>query len=106
MLRRRYRLFSALSRSVRSKKITILEQEKRLFAEWQGSRAGFIRDCVKSENDYKNSSFKIAFILKEVNDPGGGGDLREIYLDKRGRYKIPKEYWISGSLVIVKRIRC
>ena len=71
----------------------ILAQEERLLTEWQGSRAGFIRDCVKSENDYKNSSFKIAFIFKEVNDPGGDGwDLREICLDKQGRYKIPKKY--------------
>ena len=71
----------------------ILAQEERLLTEWQRSRAGFIRDGVISENDYKNSSFKIAFILKEVNAPGSGcWDLREICLDKQGRYKIPKEY--------------
>ncbi len=100
------RIFSALSRNVKSKKITILAQEERLLTEWQGSRAGFVRDGVVSENDYKNSYPKIAFILKEVNAPDvGGRDLREICLDKQGDIKYQKSIWIFSLSVIVKKIR-
>ena len=64
--------------------MTIFEKEEQLFGCWQGSREGFVRDGVVSETDYSNSNPKIAFILKEVNDPRGGGwDLREFFSEGR-----------------------
>lgn len=61
-----------------SEAMTICEEEERLFEEWRRRRKPFVSDGVVSENDYQTSSPKIAFILKEVNDPNGGGwDLRK-----------------------------
>jgi len=58
--------------------MNIYEAEEQLFQEWQENREGFVRDGVVSEEDYLASTPKIAFILKEVNDLGGGGwDLRK-----------------------------
>jgi len=60
------------------KKMSIYEEEEQLFQQWERNREGFVRDGVVSEEDYIASTPKIAFILKEVNDPGGGGwDLRK-----------------------------
>jgi hypothetical protein len=65
--------------------MSIYEAEEQLFREWQASREGFVRDGVVSEKDYLASNPKIAFILKEVNDPSGGGwDLRE-FVSEGGR---------------------
>jgi hypothetical protein len=51
--------------------------EELLFDEWEMHRNGFVRDGVVCESSYNQSSLKIAIILKEVNDLGGGGwDLR------------------------------
>ena len=59
-------------------KMSILDAEKKLFEEWSRCRRPFVSDGVVSETDYQKSSPKIAFILKEVNDKGGGDwDLRE-----------------------------
>jgi hypothetical protein len=58
--------------------MNISSLEEQLFSQWQGSRKGFVKDGVVSEKDYLESTPKIAFILKEVNDPDGGGwDLRK-----------------------------
>lgn len=65
--------------------MSIYEAEEQLFQQWQENREGFVRDGVISEEDYIVSTPKIAFILKEVNDPGGGGwDLRK-FVFKGGR---------------------
>ncbi len=65
--------------------MSIYQAEEQLFEQWQGSREGFVRDVVVSETDYLSSRPKIAFILKEVNDPDGGGwDLRE-FISEGGR---------------------
>lgn len=65
--------------------MNISDLEEQLFSQWQGSREGFVRDGVVSEKDYLESNPKIAFILKEVNDPDGGGwDLRE-FIAEGGR---------------------
>lgn len=65
--------------------MSIYEAEEQLFQEWQENREGFVRDGVVSEEDYMASTPKIAFILKEVNDPGGGGwDLRK-FVSEGGR---------------------
>ena len=58
--------------------MNITEKEEQLFSRWEKSRIGFVRDGIVSEEDYKNSHPKVAFILKDVNDEDGGGwDLRE-----------------------------
>ena len=70
---------------MRKKELCIYEAEEQLFQKWQENREGFVRDGVVSEEDYIVSKPKIAFILKEVNDPGGGGwDLRN-FVSEGGR---------------------
>ena len=58
--------------------MTIVAKEDSMFQSWRTDRPGFVKDGVVSEQDYLASSPSIVFILKEVNDPGGGGwDLRK-----------------------------
>lgn len=65
--------------------MSIYEAEQELFSQWKGSRERFVPDDVVSETNYLESTPKIVFILKEVNDQGGGGwDLRE-FLSEGGR---------------------
>ncbi len=60
----------------------IREKENELFEKWSASRKGFVADGVVDEESYLNSSPKIMFVLKEVNDPDGGNwDLREFLRD-------------------------
>lgn len=62
--------------------MSITASEKNLFEEWKGNRVGFVSDGLVSELDYLNSKTKICIVLKEVNDPDGGGwDLREFIAD-------------------------
>lgn len=61
---------------------SIRKKEEDVFCRWKKHekfvRDGFVRDGVVCEEEYEKSNPKIAFILKEVNDEGGGGwDLRE-----------------------------
>ena len=56
----------------------IRDKEFELFSQWANGREDFVPDGVVSEQDYIASQLKLCFILKEVNDKGGGGwDLRE-----------------------------
>jgi len=65
--------------------MSIYEEEEQLFQQWERNREGFVRDGIVSEEDYIASNPKIAFILKEVNDPGGGEwDLRK-FISEGGR---------------------
>ncbi|MGN5011566.1 hypothetical protein ACTG24_10875 [Aeromonas veronii] len=58
--------------------MNITKQEFELFEQWKHSRSGFVFDGVVSECDYIKSNIKLCFVLKEVNDEGGGDwDLRE-----------------------------
>ena len=58
--------------------MSIHEYETKLFNSWIGKREGFVLDGVVSEEHYINSPLKLCFVLKEVNDEGGGGwDLRQ-----------------------------
>lgn len=67
--------------------MTISEQESVLFNDWKGKREGFVFDGVVSELDYLKSEIKLCFVLKEVNDLGGGGwDLRE-FIDGGARWQ-------------------
>ena len=69
--------------------MSIWEKEERLFREWKSRHhelgKHFFSDGAVSEADYQSSSPKIAFILKEVNNPNGGDDdLRQFLLQKGG----------------------
>ena len=58
--------------------MSISESEELLFSEWRQKRPELVADGVVDENAYNASSPKLLFVLKEVNDPGGGRwDLRE-----------------------------
>ena len=58
--------------------MTISTHESLLFEKWKSNREDFVLDGVVSELDYQKSKDKLCFVLKEVNDLGGGGwDLRE-----------------------------
>lgn len=58
--------------------MSIHELEDKLFDEWSRNRDDFVSDGVVSEVDYLSSEMKLCFVLKEVNDPSGGGwDLRD-----------------------------
>lgn len=78
--------------------MSIYELEEQLFEQWQKNRKGFVRDGVVSESDYLSSNPKIAFILKEVNDPDGGNwDLRK-YVSEGGRSQTWNNVarWVHG----------
>lgn len=56
----------------------ITEKENELFEEWVKDRKDLVKDGVIDERSYKDTDIRILFVLKEVNDPGGGKwDLRE-----------------------------
>lgn len=58
--------------------MTIKEQERKFFEVWSKNRSGFVADGIVDEKSYLSSYPKLMFILKEVNDPGGGNwDLRD-----------------------------
>ncbi len=86
--------------------MTISEAESRLFDEWSKVRKPFVSDGVVSEKDYQASSQKIAFILKEVNDEGGGGwDLREFLRNDGGRSQTWDNVtrWVHGMRQLLSR---
>lgn len=65
--------------------MSIMDAENRLFQRWRQGTAGFVADGVVDEVAYLKCDLKILLVLKEVNDPKGGGwDLRE-FLRKGGR---------------------
>lgn len=60
----------------------IRTQEDALFQEWRAARQRFVADGVADEDAYSASERRILFMLKEVNDPEGGGwDLRQFIKD-------------------------
>lgn len=62
--------------------LTIREEEERIFAEWRRDREGFVADGIVDEEAYLASEPKLLFVMKEVNDPGGGDwDLRQFVWD-------------------------
>ena len=76
----------------------ITEREERLFDKWRINREGFVSDGVADEKEYNNSKQKILFVLKEVNDLGGGGwDIRE-YMREGGRPETWNNItrWVEG----------
>ena len=76
--------------------MTISEKEEELFKQWEKSRRPFVRDGAVSERDYQQSKPRIAFILKEANDPGDI-DLREFLRDGgRGYTWNNVARWVHG----------
>lgn len=62
------------------------EQENALFAQWRANCPRLVADGVVSPADYLTSTPRICVVLKEVNDPEGGGwDLRRYLADEGGR---------------------
>lgn len=78
--------------------MSIYAQENNLFAEWRRSRSDIVLDGVVDEDLYLQSDPKLLFIMKEVNDPDGGGwDLRE-FLRNGGRAQSWNNItrWVEG----------
>ncbi len=60
----------------------IAEEEDRLFKAWACGYELFVPDGAVDADEYARSRVKLLFVLKEVNDPGGGGwDLRQFLRD-------------------------
>lgn len=78
--------------------MNIRTSEEELFAEWRPKRRGFVADGVIDESAYLQSSRKLLFVLKEVNDPDGGGwDLREfVKKGERARTWDNITRWVEG----------
>lgn len=89
--------------------MSIKKKENSLFLEWekQENKGTFVRDGVVSEEDYDSSDLKILFILKEVNDAGGGGwDLRDyIRNGPRSQSWNTVTRWVKGIREIEREIK-
>ena len=76
----------------------ITEKENELFIEWSANHPGFVMDGVPDERAFHASEPKIMFVMKEVEDPGGGsGDHREFL--RRGASPQPWNHitrWVIG----------
>lgn len=60
----------------------ITEKENELFEEWAKDRKDLVKDGVMDEKSYEDTDIKILFVMKEVNDPGGGKwDLKKFIRD-------------------------
>ncbi len=84
--------------------MSITDKENNIFIEWKENRKGFVSDGLVSEQDYLNSDIKICIVLKEVNDPDGGGwDLRE-FLANGARPQTWNNIvrWVNG----IRNIEC
>ncbi len=78
--------------------MAIRESEDHLFTEWRLNRPGFVADGIAKEAEYLASSPKLLFVLKEVNDPGGGDwDLRQ-FMREGGRSQTWNNItrWVEG----------
>ncbi|MFA7578455.1 MAG: hypothetical protein WC002_10360, partial [Candidatus Muiribacteriota bacterium] len=60
------------------------KEHEKLLEDWKKSCGdSFVKDGVVNNEEYKKSNPKILIVLKEVNDPEGGGwDLRKDFLSK------------------------
>jgi hypothetical protein len=77
--------------------MSIVEREDALFKRWAIERPGFVKDGVMDEVTYLSSPTKMVFILKEANDPGGGGwDLRQKIREKCEGLWVHVARWAYG----------
>jgi hypothetical protein len=72
--------------------------EDELFAEWSILSPKMVRDGVVSPEKYAASALKVLLVLKEVNDPDGGGwDLRDVLREgKRVQTWTNVARWMRG----------
>jgi len=78
--------------------MSIRAREDELFGAWSHDRPDFVTDGVADERSYLESTPKLLFVLKEVNDLGGGGwDLRE-FVRSGGRAQTWNNItrWVEG----------
>lgn len=82
----------------------IAEKEEELFKDWRSGQDSFVWDGVVDADEYARSRVKLLFVLKEVNDLGGGGwDLREFLRDGgRGPTWNTVTRWVEG----IERLPC
>ena len=82
----------------------IAEKEDKLFEAWPARQESFVRDGIVDADEYARSRVKLLFVLKEVNDLGGGGwDLREfLRCGGRGLTWNTVTRWIEG----IERLPC
>lgn len=89
--------------------MSISEKEEQLFSEWKNRypSQAVVKDGVVFEEDYNSSEKKILFILKEVNDEGGGGwDLRQfVKLGARGQTWNTITRWVKGIRELDRNIK-
>jgi hypothetical protein len=80
----------------------LLEQEEELFTRWRAQVPGFVADGAVDPMAYAQSKPRILLLLKEVNDPGGGGWCLRAFLRQGGR----AETWDSVArwLYAIRRL--
>ncbi|MHA1211600.1 MAG: hypothetical protein ACTSSH_03975 [Candidatus Heimdallarchaeota archaeon] len=86
--------------------MSIRESEEKLFFEWKMTRSDLVTDGVVDEESYLQSPLKLLFVLKEVNDQGGGGwDLRE-YIKEGCRAQTWNNVtrWVEGIRCLYENI--
>jgi len=81
--------------------MNISEREDELFDRWRRVRENLVSDGVNDLSCFLDSTPRILFLLKEVNDPGedgGGWDLREFFGKSGGRSQTGNTLcrWIEG----------
>ena len=76
----------------------IEQLEEKLFCKWAHRCPDLVRDGVAHEDTYLASEPRILLVMKEVNDPGGGGwDLREFMREGgRGTTWNNVTRWVKG----------
>lgn len=84
----------------------IFQEEEELFLKWSDGRPDFVKDGVVKKKHYESSELKLLFILKEVNDSGGGNwDLREFIKDgARSQTWDNITRWVMGIRAIPSEI--
>jgi len=84
----------------------ITDGENELFERWSKNRLGFVSDGIIDEDSYLASEIKLLFILKEVNDIGGGNwDLRDfVRMGARERTWNNITRWTLGIRSIEKEL--
>lgn len=78
--------------------MSISKLEDEIFSEWKRSRPDLVADGVANEQEYLACRETILFVLKEVNDPGGGSwDLRQ-FMCEGGRPQTWNNItrWVEG----------
>lgn len=82
----------------------VAQEENRLFEDWPSRDDSFVPDGVVDADEYARSPVKLLFVLKEVNDPRGGGwDLRQfLRCGGRGPTWNTVTRWVEG----IQRLPC